>query len=126
MAVTPTFNNSAGQEDGSIKIVTWALTTADPTGVGVEIPEWADRTIQFTGTWGGATAAFQGSNIDTDGLYGNLSNAAGAAAITKTADGAPIAVIELPRYVRPKLTTVGAGASVTATLMLRRANPMRT
>ena len=126
MAVTPVPTNGLGSGDGSIIVYTWTLTTADPTGLGVEIPEWADRTVHFIGTWGGATAAFQGSNRDTDGEYFNLSNAAGAAAITKTADAAPVAVVELPRFVRPKLTTVGAGATIVCTLLLRRANPMRT
>jgi hypothetical protein len=126
MAVTPTFSNAVGEEDGAVKLVTWALTTADPIGLGLQIPDWADRTVHFIGTWGGATAAFQGSNTDVEGAYGNLSNAAGATAITKTADGSPAAVVELPLFVRPKLTTVGAGAAVVCTLLLRRSNSMRT
>lgn len=122
----PTFNNSIGEEDGSTILLTWALTTADHTGAGIKIPQWADRTGQFTGTWGGATAAWEGSNDDS--VYGPIHNAAGAAAITATADanGGPFSTIELPLYMRPKLTSVGAGAVISATLLLRRANPMRT
>ena len=113
-----------GDQDGSTKKVTWTLTTADHTGTAVKLPEWADRTIQFGGTWGGATAIVEGSQDNV--LFGGLSNAAGGAAISKTADAGPVSIIELPIYMRPRLSVVGAGATVTATLLLRRANPMRT
>ncbi|MDO8547853.1 MAG: hypothetical protein Q7R68_10920 [Nitrospirales bacterium] len=126
MAVpNPVFTNTIGESDGSVILATWTLTTADHTGKGLLIPEWADRTGQFVGTWGGATAAWEGSNDDT--VYGPMHNAAGAASITATADanGGPFGVIELPLYMRPKLTTVGVGATIVCTLLLRRANPMR-
>lgn len=110
--------------DGSMVRAVWTLTSADNTGTPIKLPEWADRSIQFGGTWGGATAIVEGSN---DGvLYGGLSNAAGGAAISKTADAGPVSIIELPLYMRPRLSVVGAGATVTVTLLLRRANPMRT
>lgn len=103
-------------------LYTWVLTTADPTGdaVGAEISQHTDLCWHATGTWGGATAAIQGSNTNTDGLFGAVTNAAGAAAITWTADGAPKQQIEKPLFVRPKLTTVGVGATVTVTLFARR------
>lgn len=87
------------------------------------MPEWSGRTWQASGTWGGATLAFEGSN---DGAtWFALTNAAGGAAATLTANGG-LSTNELPLYVRPNLTTVGSGASLTVTCLMRRANPMRT
>lgn len=102
---------------GGCQLHTWVLLTADPTGDAVELPGAADRSIQFAGTWGGATAALQGSN---DGAtWGALTNPATGAAITATVDANIAAVVENPRYIRAKLTTVGAGATVTAYLLSR-------
>lgn len=121
--VTPTQQNVGDGYSGGI-LYTWVLTSTDTTGkaVGPEISQHTDRCWQATGTWGGATAAVQGSNTDTDALYAAISNASGGAAITWSADGACKNQIESALYVRPKLTTAGAGASVTVTLFARR-NP---
>jgi hypothetical protein len=116
-AATP----SAG--DGSLILYTWALTTANPDGAPMQAPEWADRTWQTTGTFGGATVAMQGSNDNTN--WFPLLNAVGGAAVTFTAAGGA-STVELPLYVRPNLTTVGSGAAISVTLLARRATPMRT
>ncbi len=121
MAITPT-----RQEVGSDAIlVTWALTTADATGVaiGPEITsQYRDITIHARGTWGGATAAMQGANENTDGYFGAVTSASGGAAITYTADaGSPKACVEVSAYLRPKLTTAGAGATVYVTAYCSRA-----
>lgn len=107
---------------GDTVIATWVLTTADTTGaaLGEAFFQHADRCWHATGTWGGATAAVQGSNTDTDAVYGAMTNASGGAAITWTVDGAPKQQLEGPLYVRPKLTTAGAGATVTVVMVGRR------
>ena len=115
---------NASTGDGSIRTATWTLTTADPTGDAVQMPEWADRTWTVSGTFGGATCSIEGANTNTDALFTTLSNAAGAAALTFAALGTKTA-IELPMNSRPKLTTVGAGATLTVVLVMRRANSMR-
>lgn len=109
--------------DGSLNLYSWALTTANPDGAPIQAPEWADRTWQATGTFGGATVAFQGSNDNV--TWFSLTNAAGAAAVALTAAGGA-STVELPLYVRPNLTTVGSGAAISVTLLARRATPMRT
>lgn len=122
-----TVTRKLGEYDMSLFLATWTLTTADPTGTAVEIPEWADRTWQVgTGaeSFGGGTVAIEGCHSNVDGDFKTLSNAAGATPTTFTAVGVKT-VIELTRYMRPKITG-SAGASVTVTLMARRANPMRT
>lgn len=120
--VTPT-SQDIGDGYGNTVLYTWVLTTADTTGValGPEIVQHTDLCWHASGTWGGATAATQGSNTNTDALFGATKNAAGGSAITFTADaGSPANQLEKPLYVRPKLTTAGAGATVTVTLLVRR------
>ena len=122
MAVT-TYNGDVGAGDGSTVMFSWTLTTADHTGTGIEWAAYSDRTFVFTGTWGGATAAIEGSNDGSTWVL--LSDAAGAADATATADKA-MTIVELTRYVRPRLSTPGTGATVAASAVLRRATPMRT
>lgn len=115
-----------GQADGSVQMWTWVLTTADTTGEAIEIPEWSDRTWSFkSSATGSATAAIQGSNTNVEADFAPQSNAAGNAAITTTSVPICVAVIENPRFARPKLTTAGTAATWTITLCARRANPMR-
>lgn len=120
--VTPVVNNDIGSGDGSAKTFSWALTTANFDGAPIEWVEWADRCFTATGTWGGATLAIEGSGDGTNWLP--LNNAAGGTAATATANKA-MQIIEVPRYVRPNLTTVGAGAVLTVMLTARRSNGMR-
>lgn len=119
--VTPTLTKVGDQDDSAI-LLTWALTTANTDGSLIEWTQWADRCFQAAGTWGGATLTIQGSNDGSN--WFTLSNAAGAAAATFTADGGK-SIIELPRYVRPNLTTPGTGATVSVTLLARRSQPLR-
>jgi hypothetical protein len=117
-----TTNTNIGNGDGSLILNTWSLTTADPTGDAVSSAEWADRTWQYSGTWGGATLTLQGSNDKSN--WFTLDNAAGGTALTATANGGA-ASVELPLWVRPNLTTPGTGATVTVTALFRRAQPLR-
>lgn len=109
--------------DGSLILYTWALTTANADGAPVSAAEWADRTWQASGTWGGASLALQGSN---DGVnWAVLSNASGGADIAMTTNDLA-STVELPLWVRPNLTTPGVGATIAVTLLVRRSTPMRT
>lgn len=129
--VTPTVTRDVGERDGTAVQWTWTLTSANPDGAPLEWTEWADRTFTATGTWGAATLSIQGTN-DTpaniaagSATWFTLSNAAGATAATATADKI-MAIIETPRYIRPNLTVVGAGATITVALLGRRHSPVRT
>lgn len=104
--------------DGSVTMAVWPLTTADHTGDALSWADWADRSVTFAGTWGGATAALEGSNDGSTWIP--LADPQGTA-ITKTANGIE-AVLELTRFVRPRLSTVGAGATVSATILMRNSN----
>lgn len=98
----------------NVRIVTWTgLATGDTIGA-FEMPGWADRSVQFGGTFGGATLTFTGSNDGTNfiGLTDPQGNA-----ISKTA-AAIEAVLELTRYVKPGISG-GAGDSVNVTLLIK-------
>ncbi len=111
--VTPTITNLTAE---TVKI-TWALTSANTDGAPVpaRFADYADRTVYFMGTWGGATAVLQGGDGST---YLTLTDPQGNG-ISKTADGIEI-VTETPEFTRPNLTTAGTGATITATMILRR------
>lgn len=104
-------------KNGQVMKFTWDLTTANPDGQPIPpgFSEYADRTVYFLGTWGGATAAWQGGDGAT---YINLTDPQGNA-IAKTADAIE-AVTEVPEYSRPNLTSVGAGAVISAVCIARR------
>lgn len=120
--VTPTVSEIAG--DGSVRKIIWAgLTTADADGSPAEWIQWADRCVQFNGTFGsGGTIKLQGSN-DGSNWY-DLADPQGNA-ISKTAAGIE-QILEMTQYVRPFVSAGDGTTSLTATLVMRRNNPMRT
>jgi hypothetical protein len=119
--ITPTYAQ-VGQGDGSYALFTWVLLTASPDGSPLEMLDKSECCIQSTGTYGGATLSWQGSNDGTN--WFTCTNVAGATAATMTAAGG-MQIIERPLYMRPNLTAVGAGATITVTAMLRRNQPGR-
>ncbi len=111
-----------GSADGSIIKLSWPLTTANADGASFQLPEFSEICFTATGTWGGATFAVEGSNDGTNWVA--LSNSAGGAAATATADKA-ITIVERPLHIRPKLTTAGSGAVITVIALARRPTPLR-
>jgi hypothetical protein len=99
------------------------LKSADVDGTPIEWAQYSDRCVQAVGTWGGATLSIEGSNDGTN--WATLSKAATGTDLTFTANGLE-QIIETPRYVRPKLTTAGVGATISVYFLLRRNNPLRT
>jgi hypothetical protein len=117
-ANAPTTNRSVKPGDGSVIQITWTLTTADPTGAWAEWPQHTDRcATAFAAAWGGATLTWQGSNDGTNAF--TMSDASDGSDATQTADGGK-QLLEAARFVRPKLTAVGVGATVTADLVAVR------
>lgn len=102
--------------EGNFALVTWNLTTADPTGVAVAYHDFSDRTVQAFGTFGGATIEWQGS-LDGGTTWVVLTDPQGTA-LTKTAAFLE-AVQEMVPLIRPVLTVVGVGATITAILYAR-------
>lgn len=98
----------------------WTLTTADPTGDAVAIPLHSDVSVSFIGTWGGATANIDGhlEPVDADGTYLSLSDPLGSV-IAATANSIH-SVHQSTYFMRPDLSVVGAGASITVVLKANR------
>lgn len=120
--VSPTVVDTSG--DGSTYLISWNLTTADHTGASIDASTYADRTAFFESVaWGASTAAVEGANVLT-GAYLGLADVQGTA-ISKTANAVE-SIVELTRYIRPRLTTTGTAAAVTVSMMVRRATPLRT
>ena len=93
----------------------WALTSADPVGAWSEHPGAADRSVQFSGTWGGATAVLEGS---IDGVTAFVLTDPQGNAISKSNDALE-AIMENVRYYRASLSVVGSGASVSVQMLSR-------
>lgn len=114
--------------DGSILAVKWSdLTTTNTSGTPVSAVEWADRTIQFTGTFGvGGTIKLQGT-LDEDPASSNYYDVTDPQgnAVSKTAAGIE-SITEIVRWIKPVVTSGDGTTSLNATLLMRRQNPLRT
>lgn len=124
--VNPAMNIRVGtnikEDDGSLVLVSWCnLNSTQWWGAPVMLPQHSDRTVQFAGTFNGATVVLEGSN---DGVnYRTLTDAAGSA-LSATA-AALKQVTEAPLYVRPNAnTSVGVATAIDAVLLLRRNGPL--
>ena len=108
--------------NGAVTQYLWELTSDDHTGDPVKGVDFADRTVTAVGTWGGASVTIEGSN---DGEHWMpLSDAAGAADAIASSNKA-ITIVELTRFIRPRLTTAGTGAAITVCMLSRNAQPLR-
>jgi hypothetical protein len=98
-------------------VLSWAGLLNGDDGTPVEMPGSADRSIQFVGTFGaGGTIVLEGSN---DGVnYVTLTDPQGNA-ISKTAAGIE-AVLELTRFVRPRVTAGDGTTDLQAHLLVKR------
>jgi hypothetical protein len=115
--IVPTFTKIRGPAGGIDAVVaTWApLAASGDIGQPLQRADLADRSVQVTGAFAGATLVLEGSN---DGVnYFTLSSPAGAA-LSFTAAG--LMQVNMPvAFVRPHVTS-GSGASLTVTLTARR------
>ena len=106
---------------------TWILTSADPTGATIAIPDFNDKNWTIGAAsgdaFGGATCALQGSHVLGDTLV-TLNKAAGGNPATTVA-AAIINTIENTLFVAPVRTSPGTLATITVTLLARRANVLR-
>jgi hypothetical protein len=124
--ITPTFTPIWGVQGGLVgMIVQWALGIAD-TGMPVNLVEFPDKSIEFSGTWGSATATLAGSNDDVpaasggvgSGTYTTLNDPTGTA--LSFTSNAQKQVTEVTAWTGPT-TSGGSGTALKATLVARRA-----
>lgn len=109
----PTFGNT------SVHVYSWTPMTFSGTDVGapIEMPGSADRTVQVTGTPGtGGSVRIEGS---MDGVtYAVLSDPQGNALDITTLKIETI--MELVRYIRPRITAGDGSTSLTVQILMRR------
>ena len=118
--INPTIERSG---DGSVLVYTFSgLNSTDTTGAAIPAAEWADRTVQVTGTFDTSTVVWEGSNDGTN--YVTLTDPQGNAC-SFTAAGLE-QVIELTQFARPRVTAGGASTDLTVIALCRRPNNMRT
>ena len=92
---------------GSAVFATWLGLDSGDVGEAVNMQDWADRSVQVTGTFGGATCVWEGSNDDTN--YATLNDAFGNA-LSFTTSGLRC-VAEAVKTARPRIVG-GSGVSV--------------
>jgi hypothetical protein len=111
MATTP---STITEVPGGGHVVSWP-TMANDDGKPLEGAAAADRSVQFEGTFGGATFVLEGSNDGTN--YHTLKDPFGNG-IEVTAAGF-VGVMEVARYVRPR-GSGGTGTDVDVFLFIKR------
>lgn len=99
---------------GANALFTWANLQAGDQGKPVEFSEFADRSVQFSGVFGGGSASLEGSN---DGENWHVLTDTAGAPITKT-QGAISAVTEMTRFVRPSVSGGDGSGGITCTLFV--------
>lgn len=93
-------------------IVTWAGMASGDVGAPVELPGWADRSVQIEATFGDGTITLQGCNQETPASWHPLTDPQGND-IAKTAADLE-QVTEITRHVRPSFSgTTGSAGAVT-------------
>lgn len=110
------------QGDGSMQLITWALTGTDD-GAPVQYGPWADRSVQVGiagDNFSTGTVIIEGSN---DGVTWTTLRAPDSTALSFTAAGLK-EVLEMTAYIRVRASV--AVTAVTAILCARRAQPLRT
>jgi hypothetical protein len=109
--------NPGGQVSG--QLATWTGLLNGDTGERYEGIDFADRTLQVTGTFGaGGSVSLEGSNTGAVGTWITLTDFAGDP-ITCT-DACLKVVLENPRYLRPSVTAGDGSTSLTVTILGKR------
>lgn len=96
-------------------IITWAGLTTGDTGRPLEMTGWADRSVQITGTFGGATLTLQGSNNGS--AWNTLTDPQGNEIVLTSQKIEQI--MEITRYIRP-IVSGGSGTSINIITLVRR------
>jgi hypothetical protein len=113
--ITPTVSDVAKFRDNAT-LASYEFSGSGDTGVAMEQPGSAIRSVQIAGTFDSATVVVEGSNDGTN--YVTLTDPQGNA-ISKTA-AAIEAIEEVTRYVRPRSSGGGANTALTISFMLVR------
>ena len=116
--ITPTQTNAptgSPSAEPKVRQTVWAAIGDADTCTPVRLPDFTDQTVQFGGTFGGATLTLQGSNDGT--TYSILTDPQGNNISVTVA--AIKSVLQAPLWIKP-VTASGVSSSTTVTLISRR------
>lgn len=116
MAVIDYTVTTLGTWKDKASVITWSGLTSGDTGQPLEMPGWADRSVQVTGSFGtSGNLRLQGSN---DGSNWNTLTDPQGNDINITASKIE-QVMEVVRYMRP-IVTAGTSVNLTVSILVRR------
>lgn len=119
--IIPTIKDVSLRGDGSVFQVIWSGVTEVDTCRAVSYPQYADKTVQVAGDFGGTSVAVNGS---IDGVnYAALTDQGGTT-IAITSAGIK-QVLQNALLVQPALTG-GSSTALTVSMIFRLSNPLRT
>ena len=102
-----------------VHVYTWAAMANGDTGQAVELPWYADRTVQVIGTYGASgKARIEGSLNGTD--WATLSDPQGADLDISSVSQSIATVTELTRYIRPSVPTGDGSTELTIMILVRQ------
>ena len=105
------------QAEGRTHRYTWANIGQGDTPSSMSIPGAADKSIQFTGTFSGATVTVQGSNEASPSNWAILTDAQGNS--LSFTDVGLESVTEMTTHIRLSVTGGDVSTDVTAILLAR-------
>ncbi len=120
MATIQATVTGVGNNDRSTLLVVWAAVTESDVCQPVSYPEFADKSVHPSGTFGGASVRVYGSN---NGSTFVALNDASSTAIAISSEGIK-QVLENTLFVKPDMTG-GSGQTITISMLFRLANPLR-
>jgi hypothetical protein len=121
-SIKPTVLDVSMKGDGSAMLYTWTPVTEADTCAAAQLPQFNDKSIHVSGTFGGSSTAVQGSNSITGATFAAL-HSPDSVAIALTADSIK-AVLENTYLIKP-VPTGGSSQSLTINLLARLSNPLR-
>lgn len=120
-AIKPTVTDVSIRGNESTYTVVWTPVTEADTCVAVQMPEYADRSIQVSGTFGGASVAVQGSNDGT-----NFAALRDPSSTTIAITTAGIRAVLENTYQTKPVATGGTSQSLTIAMLFHLSHPFRT
>lgn len=116
--ITPVKQSTDGLT--GILVYLWeTLTSTNTTGVAIRCPQYTDKTVQITGTFGPGTLTLQGSNVPIPGAndWFTLTDPQGNG-IAKTAASGET-VVESPLWIRPIVSAGDGTTDLDVTILCR-------
>jgi hypothetical protein len=116
MATRPAVTTFPFETSSDVAVTTWDGLLADDDGESVRLAVYSDRSIQVTGTFGGASVTIGGSN---DGVTYHALTSTDGTPLTLTA-GALKQIVELPIFIKPRVFGGDGTTNLKAILSGRR------